>query len=225
MALKTTESAPSYINVLYNNIWSASKVIADKAYDCLPSINGTSSEAQEKQDNTRIFPEVSTVKCWTYMFYDPDHIIDNIYLGNAVNAGSELTLETFKIRYILNMTTEISNYHVFKNKYKYEKYSIYDNNQESIYDYLEEAYNKIIEFQKNASDEDENEPKNILVHCYAGRSRSASVVIYYVMKKLKLCPDDAIEYVKNRRTIINPTRIFKDDLEKAYCKMKQNKIE
>ena len=225
MALKTTESTPSYVNVLYNNIWSASKVIMDKAYDCLPSINSNSTEVETNtdQDNTRIFPDVSTVKCWTYMFYDPNHILDNIYLGNAVNAGSELTLETFKIRYILNMTTEISNYHAFKNKYKYERYSIYDNNQESIYNYLEEAYNKIIEFQNSAKSDDE--PKNILVHCYAGRSRSASVVIYYVMKKLELCPDDAIEYVKNRRPIINPTFIFKNDLEKAYIEMKQNKIE
>ena len=36
---------------------------------------------------------------------------------------------------------------------------------------------------------------NVYVHCVAGISRSASVVIYYVMKKLKYDLPTAIDYV------------------------------
>lgn len=47
-----------------------------------------------------------------------------------------------------------------------------------------------------------------LVHCYAGISRSASIVISYVMKTAKMNARDAISHCKKIRPIINPNHGF-----------------
>jgi protein-tyrosine phosphatase len=45
---------------------------------------------------------------------------------------------------------------------------------------------------------------NVLVHCYAGVSRSASIVIAYFMHKHKLSLLDAMKLVKSKRSCISP---------------------
>lgn len=173
-------------------------------------------------NNNRIFTDVSFIKSIMHILYEPSHIIDNIYLGNAMNAASQLTLKKYNINVIFNITKEISNYYSNNENYKYFQYKLYDNNEESILEYLEKTYDDIIEYQKNKN-------SNILVHCYMGRSRSASVVIYYVMRTLRhsdgsyYTPDEAIDYVKDKRPIINPTFKFKNDLILAYNKLVKNK--
>lgn len=55
--------------------------------------------------------------------------------------------------------------------------------------------------------------ENILVHCMAGVSRSASVVIYYLMKKFHLSWERAKEIVRSKRHIINPNASFQMQLK------------
>lgn len=177
---------------------SCSRVWSDKVYDAVYNY-GTGANATPK----RIFPDTE----YFNIFSPPSHIIDNIFLGSAYNAASNTTLRDNDIKSILNMTEEISNYFVADVNFEYKQCKLYDNNKESISNYLEVAHQQIIDSQERG---------NILVHCYAGRSRSATVVIYYVMKKLNITPDEAIEYVKQRRPCINPTILFKQELENAY---------
>ncbi len=54
---------------------------------------------------------------------------------------------------------------------------------------------------------------NILIHCMAGISRSASLTIYYLMKKYSVSYDEAYNYVKNKRKIIDPNSCFKLQLQ------------
>ena len=58
-----------------------------------------------------------------------------------------------------------------------------------------------------------NMNKKILIHCSAGKSRSASCVIHYLMKKENLSYDDAILYVSKCRPIIEPNNGFKKQLK------------
>ena len=52
-----------------------------------------------------------------------------------------------------------------------------------------------------------------------GSSRSASILIYYIMKTLKkengdkYNLDEAIEFIKNKRDIINPSKKFISELK------------
>lgn len=56
------------------------------------------------------------------------------------------------------------------------------------------------------------EKANILVHCMAGISRSASLLIYFFMKKYNLNYVDAEKILRDRRPIVNPNPGFRAQL-------------
>lgn len=58
------------------------------------------------------------------------------------------------------------------------------------------------------------EGRNVLVHCAAGVSRSASFVIAYLMNRKDMLFPDAIRFVKERRSVIRPNSGFSQQLEK-----------
>jgi hypothetical protein len=154
----------------------------------------------------RIFPIITyydyffnVINQYYFFFSSPTHIIDNIYLGSAFNAASYYTLINLNIKKIINVTQEISPY--FNNDFEYKIYKLYDNNNDNISDYLEDSYNYIT-----------NTTDNILIHCYMGSSRSATIVIYYLMKKYNMTLDNSINFVKEKRNIINLTKKFKNEL-------------
>ena len=48
----------------------------------------------------------------------------------------------------------------------------------------------------------------IFVHCAMGVSRSASCVIMYIMKKFRIGFEDALEFVRTKRSIVEPNEGF-----------------
>ncbi len=52
----------------------------------------------------------------------------------------------------------------------------------------------------------------VLVHCQMGISRSATVVIAYVMRSLRLSYEEALNYVRHRRRVIDPNLTFLNQL-------------
>ena len=215
-----------------NYILAPLKILYDKTYDCLYLTHQikkiqyndqqlfTNIEIDENDfiliDNTqpeiapltikRIYPELNLLNQYNIFFKYPTHIIDNIYLGSAFNAASFYTLKNLNIKMILNITTEIDFY--YPQHFIYKRYELYDNNYESITKYLKSAYDDIKQFQKSMKG-------NIFIHCFMGKSRSASIVIYYIMRTLDISIEDAIKYVKTKRPLINPSEKFKEDLNKS----------
>ena len=61
-----------------------------------------------------------------------------------------------------------------------------------------------------------HEKKNILIHCVCGVSRSVTIFTAYLINKLKISPQDAITYIKSRRSIANPNKGFLIQLEEYY---------
>ena len=53
---------------------------------------------------------------------------------------------------------------------------------------------------------------NVLVHCQAGVSRSATIVIAYMMRKYQYSMDVAVDRVKKRRPYIDPNKGFMKQL-------------
>ncbi len=53
---------------------------------------------------------------------------------------------------------------------------------------------------------------NVLVHCQMGVSRSATILIAFLMKEFKLTYQQAFEMVSKRRKLIAPNEGFKKEL-------------
>ena len=185
-------------------IWVLKDKLIDKIYNLtiIPTVN----REDKSRENDSVFSKIYT------HFYNlsapPTEIIDNIYLGNGYNAADLNTLQINNIQYIINATNEIPNYYdadVSKN-ITYMKIPISDIAGSSIKDYLEQSYTFITQSNDIGTG-------NILIHCYMGSSRSAAVVIYYLMKMHNKTLDEAMVYIKSKRDIVNLNTCFIEDLQ------------
>lgn len=157
----------------------------------------------EKKRPTRIFEEDNLFKkINSYFLSEPTHIIDNIYLGNGNNAANMDTLNKFKINIIINVTQELDNY--FEDKFEYYKFELLDEKDNDISNYFEDCLNI---YQNNLN-------KNILIHCFMGSSRSAIMVLLYLIKIKNISFDDSIDFLKKKRDIVNINIEFIEQLKK-----------
>jgi hypothetical protein len=155
--------------------------------------------------NIRLFPTMPYIEQLSWFYGEPTYIKNKIYLGSSFNAANKSMLDKHNIKYIINITAEINNY--YPNDIVYVNYKMYDNNKEPILYFLEDSYKKIKQFQ-------ENNNGNILIHCFMGASRSATIVAYYLMREFNLEPYHAYKLLKKRRNLVNPTKLLYNDLKK-----------
>ena len=120
--------------------------------------------------------------------YKMTHIISNIYLSNLYDADDDDFLNNNKIKHIIRLT-ESDYVMTYTKTIKAYTFHISDleSEAERLYNLLPKIYNIIINIPKD---------ENILVHCNIGKSRSASIVIYYMMKINNLKFEDVLKYVK-----------------------------
>lgn len=190
---------------MYFNIFSSVSAVYKVCYDKTCSYFSSANVTDSKE---RLFNELSSLsQYWTFID-TPTHIIDNIFIGSAYNAANYNSLSENNFGLIINMTHDLSNH--YTSEYIYKNFPINDNDEENIDIYLDTAYDYIEEYNKNTT-------KNILVHCYMGKSRSASIVIYYLIKKYNYTLDDAIKYIKDKRNIVNPNVNFVMQLKEHDC--------
>eukprot|EP01130_Rhizamoeba_saxonica_P019278 TRINITY_DN9921_c0_g1_i1.p1 TRINITY_DN9921_c0_g1~~TRINITY_DN9921_c0_g1_i1.p1 ORF type:complete len:210 (-),score=39.16 TRINITY_DN9921_c0_g1_i1:141-770(-) len=130
----------------------------------------------------------------TYLMDKIDH---NLYLGSITATKEFVTLTNENIEYILTVCTKPTEIH---QDITYLRLEIEDSSVVPIIELFEQAHQFIDEALDNN--------KGILVHCEAGMSRSASVVISYKMLKEGMLPGDAYKYVKGKRSIIAPNYGF-----------------
>ena len=126
-----------------------------------------------------------------------DSITDKVYLGNYLSARDEEYLIKNNFTGVLSCTGESSPQYQNKS-IKHLIFSINDTNNTNIIKYFKEALKFI------------DEQVKVLVHCLAGVSRSATLVIAYFMWKNKLTYDKSYQMVFEHR-IINPNDGFKNN--------------
>ena len=122
----------------------------------------------------------------------PSYIIDNIYIGSLNDVENEDLIKEYNFKYIINMCMECNYY--LPNNVIYLKIPWIDNvNQNLHYDILKIIFDII----DNAVSKNEN----ILIHCFAGKSRSVSVVMAYLIIRRDLSYDDAYDLLTSKRNI------------------------
>ena len=138
-----------------------------------------------------------------------NYMIDNIYLGNAQAASDEEYLKKYNISTVVNCAEEIPSEY---KDIKFFELKMYDSVIQNLFPKFEVAY-KFIKI--NSKKESNN---NILIHCSLGKSRSASLVVFYLMKEKKWDYDTCFQYMRERRPLATPNEHFENQLREYYDK-------
>lgn len=150
--------------------------------------------------------------------YQITSVIQNqLYIGNDVGAKKKWNIvdgelyvasnvskngNNKSIRTIVNCTIELPNYH--QGEFSYMRIALYDDPRQEIYSSFDNATQFIHSSIQSG--------KPVFVHCMAGISRSASIVIAYLMRYRRMKLHKAIKFLKNKRDIIKPNIGFYDAL-------------
>ncbi|KAL3243774.1 hypothetical protein MRX96_019724 [Rhipicephalus microplus] len=130
-------------------------------------------------------------------------ILEYLYLGSEWNASNLEELKDKGVGHILNVTREIDNF--YPGLFDYFNIRVYDDETTEMLKHWDKTYKYIAQAKEQGS--------KVLVHCKMGISRSASVVIAYVMKAYGWDLRQALDFVKTRRSCIKPNSGFLKQLE------------
>lgn len=126
-----------------------------------------------------------------------DKISDKLYLGNLKGASDLNALKQAGITHILQVAAGIKPF--FPKDFTYKVINITDTSQSSLIRHFPAA----IAFIKEGISRG-----GVLVHCHAGVSRSASVVIAYLMQENHMDFQSAFAFASKRRPVIFPNMGF-----------------
>lgn len=135
-------------------------------------------------------------------------ITDNLYLSSFVGA-TEYNLLKFNINCVITVCSEVPK--VELKNIESIKLDVADRPTVSLDVYFDTITDKINEVSLNKG--------SVLVHCVAGISRSATMVLAYLMKYLKMNLKDAHTHVKSRRPFIRPNLGFWKQLVEYEMKL------
>ncbi|CAH2321404.1 phosphatase Slingshot homolog 3 isoform X2 [Pelobates cultripes] len=133
----------------------------------------------------------------------PSEIFPYLYLGSEWNASNLEELQRNKVSHILNVTREIDNF--YPGIFTYLNIRVLDEESTNLLQHWKETHNFISSARQMGT--------CVLVHCKMGVSRSASTVIAYAMKQYEWTYDEALEYVKKKRNIVQPNPGFTRQLQ------------
>jgi len=135
-----------------------------------------------------------------------DQVDENIYIGDVRSANNENLLREHGITHIVNATEELPNFHP-PPKFHYLKLNLKDNRSEDLLRVLEPTFqyiSSVIRYNPRAK---------VLIHCHMGMSRSASLVIYYMMRRRGMTFDAALDKLKVLRPLVNPNVSYRAQLK------------
>jgi protein-tyrosine phosphatase len=155
----------------------------------------------------------------------PDYSIikNGIFIGNVhsvignYSTNDDDILSEINIKVVISALTEeeYEDYMIGEQDFhniEWIRLVIDDDKDEKISQYFFEVHNII---NKALA-----ENKNVIVHCAAGISRSSSLVIAYLMIENRWLYEEAYNYVKSKRSIINPNIGFVKQLKALEYRLK-----
>jgi len=155
----------------------------------------------------------------------PDYSIikNGIFIGNVhsvignYSTNDDDILSEINIKVVISALTEeeYEDYMIGEQDFhniEWHRLVVDDDKDEKISQYFFEVHNII---NKALA-----ENKNVIVHCAAGISRSSSLVIAYLMIENRWSYEEAYNYVKSKRSIINPNIGFVKQLKALEYRLK-----
>ena len=137
-------------------------------------------------------------------------ITQNLYLGNLYDAQNIKNLLKIGIQKVLSLITDPQLLY-YPKEIEHKCIKLNDFPRENIIKYFGECLLFIEDNRKT------------LVHCVAGASRSATIVIAYIMWKNQLDYKESAKFVEQKRPCINPNYGFVRQLEIFEKLLKKHK--
>jgi len=128
----------------------------------------------------------------------PINIVPGLYIGSVGAAISKENLLANGITHVLCAANNIKLYH--PNDFIYKQIAIDDTPASDMYSHLASACSFIGRAISAGG--------RVLVHCFAGKSRSATVIASYLMFTMKIDMVAAIDLMRSRRPIVQPNAGF-----------------
>ena len=137
----------------------------------------------------------------------------SIYLGNWTGARNVEYLQTTKIKYVVSILPAfIACHNDFEANNIIQK--IFEANDVHTYD----IYSKLHEVADYINES--SGKGNVLVHCAAGVSRSATCLIAYYIKYRGMSYEEALSLLRNKRPIVYPNSGFQEQLKRFENELK-----
>ena len=123
-------------------------------------------------------------------------IMNHLYLGNFQAAKDKEFFKNKNIKAVLNCSKDIPKHFAHIKDIEYMRIPLDDSLKQKDFDLMFEYMPVIVAFiHKHVVIQEDN----ALVHCYAGRQRSAISVAVYLVDKYGLDPKDACKFVMDKR--------------------------
>ncbi|KAG1696559.1 hypothetical protein DVH05_018252 [Phytophthora capsici] len=147
----------------------------------------------------------------------PNEIIGNfLFLGNMWQAQCKQVIQHLGITHVVNATRKVEN--IFANDgVKYFNAKLADKPEENISQFFNAVYEFISQAQRSTTTD--GKPCRVLVHCTQGISRSATLVILFVMRAYHWSLAQAFNFVRSGRGVVVPNEGFLCALMKEERRM------
>lgn len=134
----------------------------------------------------------------------PHKVLEGLFIGDYATATNMASLKHSKISHILTVMNSAEP-PPYPSDFVYKKFHVMDDEDEDLFSIFENSHS-FIESGRNQS--------GVLVHCAAGISRSATIVLSYLIKMRKSTFDQELEYLRNVRPIVDPNPGFVKQLKR-----------
>mmetsp|Transcript_10738 Transcript_10738/g.18799 ORF Transcript_10738/g.18799 Transcript_10738/m.18799 type:complete len:196 (+) Transcript_10738:2-589(+) len=133
------------------------------------------------------------------------HVDDNLFLGSKEGASNSVLLFSLGVSSILTAATEIKLPYK-QGMFRFLRLNVTDYPAENIQEHFNDSHRFIHEALQAG--------QGVLVHCAFGASRSATIVISYLMRTKGWTVRQALTFLKSRRPIVSPNPGFMSQLKK-----------
>ncbi|XP_004468324.2 dual specificity protein phosphatase 16 isoform X1 [Dasypus novemcinctus] len=151
------------------------------------------------EGKSTLVPTCISQPCLPVANIGPTRILPHLYLGCQRDALNKELMQQNGIGYVLNASNTCPKPDFIPESH-FLRVPVNDSFCEKIFPWLD----KSVDFIEKAKASN----GCVLVHCLAGISRSATIAIAYIMKRMDLSLDEAYRFVKEKRPTISPNFNF-----------------
>ncbi|XXG83478.1 hypothetical protein AAC387_Pa10g1218 [Persea americana] len=128
----------------------------------------------------------------------PCQIAEDVFLGSVGVASNKDALKNLDVTHILIVARSLEP--AYPNDFIYKKIEVLDSPDTNLEQHFDECFNFIDEAKRLGG--------RVLVHCFAGKSRSVTIVVAYLMKKYHKSLSQALDLVRSKRPQMAPNQGF-----------------